>query len=170
MEPETLTAIVGLGGVVVGGITTFSGSFLLSWLQKREEKKAISSAILSEIRTTLQLVEARQYIEGIKEILRQLEEDEINSSTFEVIVPDDYCIIYKNNVDKIGLLPDSIRDNVVMFYQLLEAIICDVKPGGRIAAQQSGTQEFDELLRISAMMIALGEELIAQPADSYNVG
>ncbi|MEO0511234.1 MAG: hypothetical protein AAF065_15395 [Verrucomicrobiota bacterium] len=133
MNQEIITALFGLGGVAIGGLATFASTYTLSKIQKKDESTALSSAIVTEVKVTLELIEAREYVENIRQIVETMEENEGMTYSFQVIVPDDYCIVYKSNADKIGLLPNTIRDKVVKFYQFLDGIICDVQPGGLIA-------------------------------------
>jgi hypothetical protein len=168
MEQAIITALFSLLGVIIGGVVTFLSTYWLARIQKNEEKKAITSAILSEIAVTLELIEARDYIPEMKRILERIESNEISGSTYEVHVPDDHSLIYKQNASKIGLLPDEFRDRVVKFHQFLEGVICDVKPGGHMSTSQAGKEEFEELIAISEKMVAIGEELKANQSELDN--
>lgn len=162
MKEEIITAIPSLLGAFVGGFVVFLSTYVLWKIQKDEEKKAITSAMLTEIAATLELIKARDYVAEMRRILAQIESGQIPGSNFEVIVPDDHSLIYKQNASKIGLLPDHVRDRVVLFHQILEGIICDVKPGGHIARDNVGKEEFEELIDMCERLITIGNELKSQ--------
>ncbi len=149
------------GGIILGAIVSILPAYVIERAKRNAEAKAVTRAIVTEIRVSLFLAEKRRYVEHIEEVLVALRSGKLSSSTFQVIVPEDYCPIFKANLQRIGLLPTAIRDDVVTFYQLLEAAICDVRPGGLIAARPCGEREFAELHHIASEAIRIGKKIVS---------
>lgn len=162
MDANSLIPIyTAFGGIILGAVVSIFPAYVTERLKSREEAKNVTRAIVAEVRVSLFLAEERRYLEAIERIISSLRSGKITSSTFQVIVPDDFCPIYKSHLGKIGLLPASIRDDVVTFYQLLEAATCDVRPGGLVAANPCGEKEFANLHRIASEALRVGKKIVA---------
>lgn len=153
------------GGIILGAIVSIFSAYFQERVKRSAEAKAVTLAIVTEIRVSLFLAEKRQYLERIQETLTDIQSGKIAASGFRVVVSDDYCPIFKSNLQKIGLLPSSIRDDVVAFYQLLEAAVCDVRPGGLLAENQCGEKEFSELFAIATEAMRVGKKVIGTYPD-----
>lgn len=149
------------GGIILGAVASFFPAYFLEKIKTTAEIKAVTGAIVTEIKVSVFIAEKRKYIEGIEKILAALRNKEITGSTYQIMVSDDYRPIFKSHLDKIGLIPQEIRDDVVTFYQLVDAALCDVRPGGLIATNLCGEREFKELHDISSEAIRIGKKIIA---------
>lgn len=156
-----------IGGAFVGAISTFIPAIIIEHFKTRREKKSLTFAIYAEISATLRLIEFRQYIENVQIIIQRLKQGAIPNDTYQIIVPDDYCLVYKSNIPKIGTLDSSLQIQIVQFYQLLEGVIQDVKPGGLLNATPQGPEQFESVLKVSEHMIHLGRELIGKIEKQY---
>ena len=77
------------------------------------------------------------------------------------------------------MLEVDIQVKVVEFYQLLEAVVQDVKPGGLLNVTPAPAEAFEEALRITNKARQLGGEILAiiekrhripnSSAGTYNV-
>ncbi|NBV24682.1 MAG: hypothetical protein EBS05_22525 [Proteobacteria bacterium] len=148
------------GGIVLGAVVSIIPAFVQDHLRRKLEIRAVTSAIVTEIKVTLLLMEKRQYVQNVERILSNLRSGQIRSATFQVVMSDERCPIYKSQISKIGLLPPKIRDDIVTFYQLLESAICDVKPGGLLASAPHGEAEFAHLYDIGTEMIRVGQKIV----------
>jgi len=78
-------------------------------------------------------------------------------------------MIYKNNASNIGIINPQLLISIVQFYQLLEAVIQDVKPGGFLNVAPRGIAPFRELLAIGEQMLALGERATSEIERIYRI-
>jgi hypothetical protein len=95
----------------------------------------------------------------MEQIVETLSSTPGSTRQFEVTISYDYFKIYHANLERIDLIDHSIRVKVVTFYQLLEAVIQDVKPGGPLASQPRTVDPFAEALSIVKLAIELGHEI-----------
>jgi hypothetical protein len=157
---DILPVITAFGGIILGAVVSFFPPFILERIKRKDEIKAVTCAVTTEVETTIFLIEKRRYIDHIQSILLALRDGRLKSSTFQVIVPNDYCPIYKSHLSQVGLLPDAIRGDVVAFYQLIEAAIADVRPGGMLAENECGEDAFQQLLDIVQQARTIGLRII----------
>lgn len=158
-----------LGGAFVGAVSAFIPNYITARLRERREKKSLTLAIYAEIKATIELIRVRSYLQSVQGIIEQMNRGLIGPTTFQVIVPDDYSIVFKNNVSNIGILDPDLQVKVVQFYQLLEAVIQDVKPGGLLNISPQGENPFRELLVIGEQMLTLGQETISLIEKTYRL-
>jgi hypothetical protein len=155
-----LPVYTAFGGIILGSLLSIVPVYFTERIKRKLDSKAVTSAIVTEIRISLLLTEKRKYVEEIGKILADLRDKKITGSTYRVVVPEHYSPVFKANVSKIGLLSDEIRDDVVMFYSLSEAAICDVRPGGLIAENMCGEKEFSQLYDIAVNAVGVGQRVV----------
>lgn len=158
-----------LGGAFVGAIATFFPNYMIECLKTRRERKSLTLAIYAEIKATLELMRLRSYVEDAKNLITKLREGVIPPTTYQIIFPDDYCIVYKNNISKIGILDPNLQIHIVQFYQLLEGVIQDVKPGGLLNSKPSGVDIFESVLAVTEQMIEHGSMIIKKIENIYGL-
>lgn len=151
------------GGILLGAVASFFPAYFLERARLRNEAVALTEGIVTEIRVTLALLKMRRYVEDVGRIAASIQTGEVPASTFEVMVPEDFSPIYKANRARVGLLPTSIRNDVVEFHQLIEAAIADIRPGGLMAVRQCGHREFSDLLAIMTAAVRLGGKILETP-------
>ena len=154
-------AAVGALGAIGGALATFFPSWLMAKHQRSEIAKSTAFQLYAEIKATLEVERHRGYIKGLREVLEAFDSEKITSWTYQVQVPDDRFIIYKSNLANIGLLPPVLQGQIVLLYQLLEAIVQDVKPGGLLNAEPVGKEPFAEALRLIEHAKRIAEEIMA---------
>jgi hypothetical protein len=131
---------------LIGGVLTFLGgllgSFLIQKQQRRAEQKSLASAFYGEIKALVGIIEKRQYIQGIKTSIHHLKSG--RKSPFQVRVTRKYFNVYEKNLDKIGILPNPLPEEIVDLYTVMTAILEDLdtinepefyKQGNEIAIQ-----------------------------------
>jgi hypothetical protein len=148
-------------GTILGGLVSIVTAFKIEEHKRNLEGRAVTLAILTEIRVMISLIEIRGYLKDLEKTLADLRAGTIRSSTFEIQFTQDQFPIFSSNRDKIGLLPVNIMSDVVRFYMLLEAAIADVRPGGLLAANECGEKEFAALLNITGESLRLGRNIVA---------
>lgn len=160
MDVESLfPAITALLGTVVGALASAGGGYLLERRRERSEAEAVTGAIVTEIRATLAVVRERKYLEDIEATLAKLERGELSTATFQAQLPETPYPVFKSQLGKIGVIPPSLRNDIVMFYQLLEAVICDIRPGGNIA-EGAPLESWLQLRNLAKQAYALGTRIV----------
>ena len=157
-----------LGGAFIGAVSTFIPTTIIEYFKTRKEKKSLTLAIYSEISAILEIISFREYIKNIKIIIQKFENKSISDATFIIIIPDDYAIVFKNNISKIGIINPLLQIDIVTFYQLFEAVIQDVKPEGMLNNSPKGIDTFKELLSITEQMIICGKNIVRQVENLYS--
>lgn len=160
-EVSLVSAYIALGGAFIGAVTTFFPTYWIERYKENKEARMTTVAVITEIESVLSLLEKRQYVYSIKSILDKIRSGEISGSTYRIIVPADFCIVYKRNIERLGLLPNSIRKDVIEFHQLLDAVICDVRPGGLMAEKVCGEVEFAALYMMASEIKRIGGTIIS---------
>lgn len=150
-----------LGGAFLGAVATYFPTYWMERYKEKKESRMITEAIMTEIAGLLSLMQRRGYVAHLEKIICDLRTGRKESSNFQIIFSDDICIIFKKNIEKIGILPHEIRKDVVYFYQLIDAIICDVKPGG-FMAEQRGEKEFGNVLNLAKEIQAVGDHVLTR--------
>lgn len=159
-DAVTLAAISALSAIG-GALAAFFPAYWHSQLQERQLRQSVAVQLYSEIKASLQLERHRGYIASLREIVSRFDSGEIASATYQVQVTVDRFPIYKSNLAHLGKLDPSLQQKIVLLYQLLEAAIQDMQPGGLLNATQVGREPFAELLEILTAARRLGDEVLA---------
>ena len=148
-----------IGGALVGAISAIFPNMIIERLKERRAVKALTGSIVCEVSAILAIIERRRYLEAFEEAIEALRSMPGTVRTFQVIVPDNYFKIYHANLDRVSQIDRSIRDKVATFYQLIEAVIQDVKPGGMFSISGQGIDAYNETTSILRQAIELGLEI-----------
>ena len=165
-DPITL-ATVGIAGTILGVLASFFPGY---WLAKRHEdqlKISVTSQLYAEIQATLRIEQHRGYINGLREIIAQFDRGEISSASYVVQVADERFPIYKANIQHLGMLDSQLQQKIVLLYQLIEAGLQDIQPGGILNATEVGREAFVELHEIFSNARHIGDEILALIEAKY---
>lgn len=141
------------------GLTAAAGPAVMHYLERRKERAGVRAALISEVVALAGVIRARKYCEDLETTAVQLKvagHPELHPSEdveedFRVSIPDQYNLIYRENASKLGCLDPSEAVDVVRFYQLVQAVIADISPGGSL---YEGTADADSFLENRSMLIA----------------
>ncbi|NTV70678.1 MAG: hypothetical protein HGA71_11075 [Azonexaceae bacterium] len=156
-----------LGGAFIGAIASFIPNYLIAKRKERSEKRSTTLQLYSEIKATIEIAKHRQYIEALEAIEKAFLANQITEYSFEVQVPDDRYPIFKSSMERLGSIDIQIQVKVVEFYQLLEAVVQDVKPGGLLNSAPAPLNKFQEALRISKLTRQIGSEILVAIEKQY---
>jgi len=156
-----------LGGAFIGAIASFIPNYLIAKRKERAEKRSTTLQLYSEIKATIEIAKHRQYIEELEKIEQAFLANQISEYTFQVQVPDERYPVFKSSLERLGVLDIQIQVKVVEFYQLLEAVVQDVKPGGLLNSAPAPLAKFQEALRISKLARQIGCELLEAIEKQY---
>lgn len=158
----------------VGAITAVVGVWLghlfnlkLASNQRDALRKSTAFQIYAEVKATLEIEAHRGYSAGLEQVVVDFDAGQLTESTYEVQVPDDRFPIYKANLPNLGLLQPQLQSRVVLFYQLLEAIIQDIKPGGFLNARPVRRDAFAEVVIIIGRAKGVASEILAGIEQVY---
>lgn len=132
--PNTTTAsnpvsYLPLFQTLVGGLLTFAGGLLGTYLiqraQRRAETESLASAFYGEITASLLTIERRQYIQILETKLEELKKEGKREFSYFEITESSFGV-YENNIGKIGLLPNPLPEKIFIFYGLLTTALYDL--------------------------------------------
>lgn len=149
-----------IGGALVGALSSIFPSFISSWIKDKRDRKAMSLQLYAEVKAILEVAEARQYANALRQIVSSLKSGQISDRIYQIQLPDDRFPVYKNSLSNLGLLSVDLQVPIVSFYQTLEAIIQDIKPGGVLNDTPVGLAEFSEVLALLEKAEELGAEIV----------
>ena len=156
---EWLAVYAAIGGAFVGAISTYFPTLFIEKHKVKSTSNSIKVALVTEVEVILNLIEARSYLSGIQEIINKLEQNPELTHSYQVDVPPHYSRIYQTHVSNLGLLDPKLVKDIVSFYQLLDAIIQDIKPGGTIGGNFVGLDHFKELHKMMSLAIKVGDRI-----------
>jgi hypothetical protein len=162
-------AAIGALGAIGGALAAFFPSYWHARIQERQLERSVATQLYSEIKATLQIERYRGYIDSVQEIIDQFDRKEIPSASYRVHVTIDRFPVYKANLPHLGKLSPSLQQKIVLLYQLAEAAIQDIQPGGVLNARHVGREAFDGLLAILRTARTLGDEVLAEIEAEYPV-
>jgi hypothetical protein len=156
---EWLPVIAAVGGALVGGLVTIVPNYLIELSKRKNECRAVTSALLAEVRALLTIIEHRKYIESFRQITLQLESNPSSTYKISVKVPVHYSRVYQAHIDRLGLINPQQAAKIIEFHQLLDSVVQDIEPSGLIAEQGGNAEAFEQLIAISESAIRIGKEL-----------
>lgn len=156
-----IPVIAAFGGAVIGAVASFISTRGVESYKRAQQAKAIRLAILAEIKAMLAICEVRQYLDSLRSAISYLERTPNTQYKFIVRSEDEWSRVYAANVGQLGLLASEEASLIVEFYQMMQACISDVRPGGLIA-EGAGLEQFRELERIYGRALSLGEQIVSR--------
>lgn len=150
-------------GALVGGLASFFGAVGSEKRRSKSKSKSVHAAIVAEVRALLRIIELRGYVSSAKELRDALQrEGPGKCATLQVQIDDGYNKVFKANLENIGLLNSEVATQIVEFYQLIQAVVSDVSPGGLIAEGMGGNKAFSEMIAILEEAIVIGVKIITE--------
>lgn len=166
-KDDAWLATVGALGAIGGALAAFFPNYWIARRQERQLRESVAVQIYAEIQATLELERHRKYIANVRELVTQFERNEISGATYSVDIADDRFPVFKAQLPHLGRLPFKLQQRIVLFYQTLEGVIQDIRPGGYVNARSVGKEPFIEVLGLLTRARALGEEVLAEIERLY---
>lgn len=161
---DLLPLYTALAGAAAGAIASFFPTFVLERYREKSISRRTLSSIITEISALLNIAELRNYHSSLKDIISHLEAQPPGTKhVFIVDVPPHYSRVYQQNCSKIGLIDEVFAKDIVVFHQLIDAVVQDVKPGG-LANHGLTVEAYKEMERILSQALELGSKLV----ESHN--
>ena len=166
-DSQSMLATIGALSAIGGALTAFFPSYWLARIKEKELKQSVATQIYAELKAILKTEQHRGYIKDIREILVAFDNNEIEDYSYKVETGDERFLIYKSNLHNLGLLNPKTQGKIVLVYQLMEAVIQDIKPGGILNSDYVGRKPYQELLNIMIEIKNTVEEILAEIESVY---
>jgi len=164
-----------LMAVIVGGILAIAGGFFsnlwFEWRRDRRLRKNLALAFQGEITAIQEMVRKREYIEGLKNTIRKIE----NSGQpipFSFRAQRKYFSVYEAHVGSIGLLSPPLSNLVARFYTQANGILEDVELLGEkdlsTADPKTLAELYKRLLALFEDTESVGEQIIKEVSNQYS--
>lgn len=161
---EWLPVYAALGGAIAGAVASFFPTLLLERRRERKFSRRILSSLIAEISALLEIAEYRGYHKAIEEAIESLKtQPEGSTQIFKVDVPEHYSRIYQENCINIGAVDERYAKDIVIFHQLIDAVIQDVKLESNEYLSMT-LRAYEEMNKILTRAIEIGEKLV----NAYN--
>lgn len=126
---QIITAVTALLSVLVGGFATYMGTKHIEQMKLDNETRSLRAGFLSEIKSLTTVIRERRYLEALELLLNnEAISREEHVASLQIRISDDYAIFYKTNVGKVGLLDSSTAEKIILFHQLIQALVQDFHP------------------------------------------
>lgn len=161
LDPAIFPAITALFGSVIGASSTLLGGYLLEKYKHKKEAETYAAGFIAEVDALLTIIKRRNYVLFLSEIVNNPLADK-NYDDIAINIPDDYAKFYNSNTSKIGLLSASKARKLVIFHQLLQSVIQDLKPDSPLKEYGYDEKSLTEMYHILQAAVDIGSELITQ--------
>ena len=145
--------------VLAGAIVSFIASILFqAWLHRRE-RKSLQGAFVGEISALLDIIQRRNYIDGLKKIIEDVEQTG-QPMSFHLSVSHEYFGVYKNNTSRLGILKHPLPQKIATFYTQCFSILEQVKDSTVLPTAQASLIALEELLSLFKSTTELGAAIL----------
>lgn len=155
---EWIPVVAAIGGALVGTLGAVIPNLMIERYKRRKDREAVTSALICEIGSILEVIQKRKFVEGLREIESALNGNQIYS--YSVKVSDGHSLIFRSLSDRIGSVEKKVAAKIIRFHQLINSVIQDVIPGGVLADQGGRKSEFTEILSLLESAIEVGNDLV----------
>lgn len=162
-----LLAIIAIFGTVLGALAAFFPMYWHAKSQRKQLRLSVAAQIYAEIKAILQVEQHRGYISSVRDIVSALEQGAVEAWSYQVQISEARFLIYKANIQNLPLLDSSLQVKVVTLYQLMEAVVQDIKPGGILNETPAKLKQYSELLDILLNIRRLADEVLANIESNY---
>jgi hypothetical protein len=157
---EWLPLYAALGGAVAGAITSFFPTLLLERSRENKLSRRLHASFLTEISALLEIIEHRNYRGSIKEVINHLKTQPAGTThSLTVTVPEHYSRIYQENCKNIGVINEFYAKRIVIFHQLIDAIVQDIQPGG-VVSKGAEIVAFEEMDKLFTRAMEVAHEIL----------
>ncbi|OEE30940.1 hypothetical protein A1QS_11820 [Vibrio ordalii FS-238] len=155
---EWIPVIAALLGASIGAIASLIPSRYLEVRRERQFSVQVKRSLIAEISALVRVVESRNYVAGVEEAITFLKANPGRKYTFYADIPPHYSQIYQEHCKHLGVLEPEVARDVIHFYQLIDAVVQDVKVGGAFTTHPS-LQGYEESLQMFKLAVKIGKKL-----------
>ncbi|ENQ8180983.1 hypothetical protein BS623_23950 [Vibrio parahaemolyticus] len=155
---QWIPVISALGGALVGGLVTFFPTKYLEEHRAKMFSQQVQNSIIAEVSALLRVIENRKYVESVEEAVLYLKNNPKGTYTLFADIPAHYSLIYQEQCKHIGTLDREVARDIINFYQLIDAIVQDIKPNGTFTTHPS-LEAYKESLAMFQLAVQIGKSL-----------
>ncbi|WP_049780978.1 hypothetical protein [Hahella chejuensis] len=168
---QWLPLYAALGGAAMGALASFIPTWIFEKRREKVQSIQIESSLISEISALIDIIETRKYLPAIQEAIKHLDSDKtITHYKIIIDVPAHYSRVYQNNCKNIGAIKPEVARNIILFHQIIDAVIQDLKPGAIVqndeieppANSEDTLDTFREVARLLEQALSIGRNLSKQ--------
>ena len=79
-------------------------------------------------------------------------------TVLSVDVPLHYSRVYQENCKNIGVISNEVASEIIIFHQLIDAVVQDIKPNGAFSSGAT-LETFEQMLKIFEQALSVGRKL-----------
>lgn len=147
-----------LGGALIGGFATFLPARYFETRRERKFSEQVKRCIVAEVSTLVRIIESRKYIESIEKAIEYLKSNPEGQYTIFAEIPAHYCLVYQEQCKNLGVLEPEIAENIISFYQLIDAVVQDIKTNGTFSTRPS-IEGYQQALEMFKLAFVIGKGL-----------
>lgn len=149
------------------GLTAAGGPIWIASRQAKHERLSVRSAFLSEVAALIEIVEIRGYLQDLRETERLLKASDpeylvqlsIENFRFSVPISNEYNMVYRANLSRLGGLSSTEARQLVRFYQLTDSVKADITEGGVLYMGTKNPEAFQKAADLIEKAIEIGRSL-----------
>ena len=142
--------------IILGSVLSIGGTIVSHLWIERRKRLALVSAFQGEIAALLKIVEKRDYVNGLKNNIANMQTTGYVSKYY-FQAHRDYFNVYRENVASLGLLNPPLPELIARFYTQANGVIEDMD---RIAASDPSTVNVQEAIRVYQEVLYILEDTI----------
>lgn len=163
---EWLPVYAALGGAIAGAIASFFPTWLIERRREAAFAKQVESCLLAEISALVEIIDRRGYLSALKDVTDYLRQNpEGTHYKFAVDVPSHYSRVYQDNCKHIGVVRSDIAQQIIVFHQLVDAVVQDMKPNG-VFNEGATLETFEEMEVIFGEAMEIARKLLQKHNQS----
>jgi hypothetical protein len=142
MNSAVLSTVLGALLALLGGIV---GTWYAARRRERDERRSLAGAFAGEIQAVVDILERRQYVEGIEALIAEVESSGRPTAVFGRI-RGRYFQVYEANAARIGVLRAPLPEKIARFYTQANAFLEDIRDPSEAERLDLSCQESLDLL------------------------
>ena len=155
---EWLPVYAALGGAAMGAIVSIIPNWVIESRRERSFSKQIKRCIIAEISAILKIAEQRKYLDAIQSAVNHLKIKPNENYMLVADIPDHYSRVYQENCKHLGVVDSKVSADIIIFYQLIDAVVQDIKPNGTFSANPT-LPAYEETLNILTEALEIARNL-----------
>lgn len=158
-------------GVVIGISGSLISTYFIEWRRTKKEAKHLAQSFLGELKALRKITEERDYLNGIRLAIEHIEKTG-KGYLFQVKVRKDYFLVYKENIQRIGMLDEPLPECLATFYTQSNSILEDLESLNDGSYSESHPESllkcYKSILHLFEDNMLIGEKISKLITDKYS--
>lgn len=121
-QPFSISVSLILLGAFAGTLGTIAWKYIDGRMERRRESKNLMAAFYGEISSIVEIISGLDLVNDVELALKNLAASG-TPRNLDLSVKQDYFGVYKNNLNRLGLLESDLAKNICVFYTYGLAVI-----------------------------------------------